>query len=113
MIVSITNAKHYQWGDQCDGWHLLDSPALSVIQERMPPGASEQPHYHKFAQQLFYILSGEAEFTVDGTRLTLSLGDSITIKPGQVHGLKNSTEAELLFLVISQPRSHGDRINTE
>lgn len=113
MKVSITNAKHYQWGDQCDGWHLLDSPDLSVIQERMPPGASEQLHYHQYAQQLFYILSGEAEFTVDETRSTLSLGDSITIRPNQVHALKNSTDAELLFLVISQPRSHGDRINTE
>ncbi len=113
MIVSIKNAKHYPWGDQCHGWHLLDSPALSVIQERMPPGASEQLHYHQFAQQLFYILSGVAEFTVDGTRLTLVAGESITIKPNQVHGLKNPTELDLLFLVISQPRSHGDRINTE
>lgn len=113
MKVSISNAKHYRWGDQCDGWHLLDSPALSVIQERMPPGSFEQLHYHQFAQQVFYILSGEAEFSVDGIRSTLSVGESITIKPNQVHGLKNSSAAELLFLVISQPRSHGDRINTE
>ena len=24
--VSIDNAEHYIWGDQCDGWHLARSP---------------------------------------------------------------------------------------
>ncbi len=66
MITSTDNAEHYTWGDQCDGWPLLRTDSLSVIQERMPPGTGEQFHYHERAQQLFYILSGTGTFEVDG-----------------------------------------------
>jgi hypothetical protein len=42
--VSTGNAQHHQWGDACDGWHLLAADDLSVVEERMPPGAVEQRH---------------------------------------------------------------------
>jgi hypothetical protein len=35
MIKSTENSEHYQWGNLCDGWHLLKSDTLSVIQEKM------------------------------------------------------------------------------
>ena len=40
-ISGIDTAEHYTWGGVCDGWHLLKDPTLSVIQERVPPGAGE------------------------------------------------------------------------
>jgi mannose-6-phosphate isomerase-like protein (cupin superfamily) len=58
--VSISNAEHYVWGQVCDGWHLLKSDGLSVICERVPPGAGEIAHYHERAHQFFYVLSGRA-----------------------------------------------------
>lgn len=30
--ISINNAEHYQWGDACEGWHLLAGDDLSVIE---------------------------------------------------------------------------------
>ncbi len=75
-ITSTENAEHYTWGNQCDGWHLLRSGSLSVIQERMPPGTSEQMHYHESAQQVFYILSGTATFEVEGGLKTVNGGQS-------------------------------------
>ncbi|GLI08987.1 hypothetical protein YDYSG_50190 [Paenibacillus tyrfis] len=53
MKISKANAPHYNWGDQCDGWHLVRQPELSVIHERMPPHTAEVRHYHKQARQLF------------------------------------------------------------
>jgi hypothetical protein len=44
--IDIATAEHYVWGDVCDGWHLVKSPSLSVIQERVPPGGAEVKHYH-------------------------------------------------------------------
>ena len=66
MIRSIQNAEHYKWGQNCDGWHLLKSNDLSVIQENMPPQTAEVLHYHEKTQQVFYILSGIASFEIDG-----------------------------------------------
>ena len=45
MIKNISTAQHYRWGDACDGWRLLNRPNLSVMQERIPPGAGEVSHF--------------------------------------------------------------------
>src|ERR1700742_3947223 len=110
MIKSTKNAEHYTWGDNCDGWHLLRSDSLSVIQERMPPGTSEQRHYHERAQQVFYILSGTATFEVEGQEKTVEANQSIHVPPKTRHCIANKAEADLYFLVISEPKSHGDRV---
>ncbi len=60
------SSEHYTWGQNCDGWHLLKTNSLSVIQERMPPNTSEALHYHQKAQQFFYILLGQATFEMEG-----------------------------------------------
>jgi len=111
MIISTENAEHYTWGDQCDGWHLLQSDTLSVIQERMPPGTSEHLHFHNNAQQLFYILSGTATFELDADKKTLNAGQSIHIGSSVKHRVTNSGKTDLHLLVVSEPKAHGDRVN--
>ena len=65
-IVSKYNPlNHYQWGDGCDGWVLLDTNELSVKQECMPAQTSESLHYHEKAQQFFFILKGIGTFVVE------------------------------------------------
>ncbi len=109
MIKSVLNAEHYTWGDHCDGWHLLQSDTPSVIQERMPPGTTERLHLHHRAQQVFYILSGTATFEVNDISLELRAGESLHIPPGVRHFIMNREADALTFLVISEPRAHGDR----
>lgn len=111
MITSINNAEHYIWGENCDGWHLLKSNTLSVIQERLPPGTSEQLHYHENAQQVFYILSGSAKFIVDNEEHFVNHGESIHLEKGTKHHIFNNSLQDLHILVISEPRAHGDRVN--
>ena len=108
---SITDVEHYTWGNHCDGWHLLVSDGLSVIQERMPPDTSEEMHYHVKAQQLFYVLSGDATFIVDGRQSLISANESIHIPAGLIHKILNRGEHDLNFIVISEPKSKGDRVN--
>jgi mannose-6-phosphate isomerase-like protein (cupin superfamily) len=109
--ISSENAEHYKWGNNCDGWHLLKTDALNVIQERMPPGTSEQLHFHERAQQLFYILSGTAELEADGERIELKAFESIHIPKGLKHRISNKGQNDLAFLLISEPRAQTDRIN--
>jgi len=111
MITSTDNAEHYTWGEQCDGWHLLKSGSLSVIQERMPPGTSEQLHYHEHAQQIFYILSGTATFEIEGEWKTMNANQSVHIPKSIKHRILNNGNTDLHFLVISEPKAHGDRVN--
>lgn len=111
MVRSIHNADHYTWGDNCDGWHLLKTDTLSVIQERMPPRSSEQLHFHTRSQQLFYILSGTATFEIEGQVTIANAKKSLHISGGIKHCISNNNNEELIFLVISEPDSHGDRHN--
>jgi mannose-6-phosphate isomerase-like protein (cupin superfamily) len=109
--ISKSSAEHYIWGKGCDGWHLVKNSQLSVIQERMPAGTSEVHHFHRQAQQFFYVLAGEAVMEVDGRRIVLTAGEGIWIPAGTSHQMRNDSGDEVHFLVISQPPSHGDKEN--
>ena len=108
-VVNVTNADHYIWGDGCDGWHLVRGASLSVIEERMPPAAFEQRHVHQQSRQFFYVLEGELTIEVEGTEHILQPRNGLEIAPGMAHQVKNLSNAEARFLVVSQPPSHGDR----
>jgi len=110
-VVSPKTAEYYTWGDGCDGWHLMRNDGLSVIEERMPPGASEILHFHHHSRQFFYVLSGELSLQVDGSLRVLKSGQGIEIAPGAKHKVSNETASDVCFLVISSPPSHGDRVN--
>lgn len=109
MPTSIASAEHYSWGAQCDGWHLVRAEGLSVIQERMPPGTTEERHRHARARQFFYVLAGRLTLEVEGTRHVLDAGTGLEIVPGDAHQALNESDLQVEFLVISQPKSHGDR----
>lgn len=111
MIKSSQNSEHYKWGQNCDGWHLLKSDNLSVIQELIPSGSSEALHYHRNAQQVFYVLSGKATFEINGETNIVSANESIHVSGNTLHKVLNQQTEELSLLVISQPKSHGDRVD--
>jgi len=110
-LKSTDNTEHYIWGDKCDGWHLLKSASLSIIQEKMPPHTSEGLHFHNTAQQFFFILKGTATFQVEGAIFEVNENKGFYILPLQKHRIFNHTDLTLEFLVISEPKSHGDRVN--
>jgi mannose-6-phosphate isomerase-like protein (cupin superfamily) len=113
MIRNQSSAEHYRWGQVCDGWRLLDRSDLSVIQERIPPGAGEVRHYHQRARQLFFVLSGELLIELDEQQFRLSTGDSLEVPPGAPHRVRNDAQVDSAFLVVSAPTTQGDRVNVE
>src|SRR5271167_1551677 len=88
-IISTNTADHYKWGGDlgtdCDGWHLVKTPNLSVIEEFMPTGTSERRHYHRHARQFFYVLEGVLTLEIEGKDHVLQAGEGIEISPGQPH----------------------------
>jgi mannose-6-phosphate isomerase-like protein (cupin superfamily) len=108
-IVDIDSCQPYQWGAKSEGWRLLDRDDLSVIQERVPSGDRERRHFHTHARQFFFILMGEAVIEIDGARFALKSGQGIEVAPGTPHQFVNESRDDVSFLVISAPRSHGDR----
>jgi len=106
-------AKHYNFKDVCDGWHLLERDDLSIISEKMPPNISEDMHYHVTSRQFFYVLKGQATMKFVDHSEVLNENDGIEIEPGVSHQMINESNEEIEFLVISMPKSHGDKVIVE
>jgi mannose-6-phosphate isomerase-like protein (cupin superfamily) len=111
--ISIANAEHYSWGEACDGWFLVKSPEITIIQERVPPGGFEARHYHRLAWQFFYVRAGQATLEVGGQTYLLGPQQGLEIAPGTPHQLRNQSADDLVFTVTSRPNSHGDRVLNE
>lgn len=103
--------KYYKWGNNCDGWVLLDTENLSVKHERMPPLTSETLHYHEKAQQFFFILKGIATFEVEEKSFTVQTGEGFHIEAMKKHRIINNTNEDLEFILGSQPKTSEDRVN--
>lgn len=110
MLKSKQNTEHYFWGNKCEGFHLVKTENLSVIQEIMPVNTSEKLHYHENSQQFFFILNGTATFEIENEIYVVKNGNGIHILPKIKHKIKNLQSVALEFLVISQPRICGDRV---
>lgn len=108
--ISRENAPHYVWGDNCDGWHLLQESNLSVIEERMPRrhlrGAS-LPH-ERSAVFLHFIR--QAVMETNNEQILLLAGEGVAIPLRTRQQFRNHSEEPVRFLVISQPSSYGDRV---
>ena len=112
-MISKENAEHYQWGQGCDGWHLVNTRGLSVIHERMPPGTTETRHYHHNSRQFFFVLAGSVTMEIGSEREVLAAGQGLEIPPGVQHRISNESDHDVEFLVVSQPHAHGDRVLAE
>lgn len=108
-IISNRNAEHYLWGDRCDAWYLVKNDDLNIIEERMPPGTAEKRHYHHRARQFFYCIAGTLTIEIEGQDFVLHPGDGVEVAPMQQHQAKNLSNANVRFVVTSQPPSHNDR----
>jgi mannose-6-phosphate isomerase-like protein (cupin superfamily) len=111
--VSTLNVEPYSWGQECEGWRLLKGDDLSVIQERVPAGKAEVMHYHHHARQFFYVLEGQARMIFENETVPLQKGEGIEIPPLTKHRFENASDQDVIFLVISAPKSQDDRIDIE
>ncbi len=101
----------YGWGDGCFGWNYIDTEELSIKQELIPAAKREELHYHVFANQFFFVLSGTATFEIDDLKITIVSYQGIEIKAGRKHRISNQTDVDLEFILYSQPSTKNDRIN--
>ena len=58
-----------------------------------------QPHYHKVATELYYVLDGSGSVTLDGVEHPVWSGSIVHIPPGIVH----SASGRMRVLVVGIP----------
>lgn len=67
----------------------------------IPPGAGIGHHFHNVAEEMFVILNGEAQFTVDGRTAVVKGPAGVVCPAGHSHALYNSGTETLQWLNIN------------
>src|SRR5215467_5346497 len=75
----------------------------SLAEARVAPGARTAPHYHRKTEEIYYILSGKGEMTIDDRKQDVGSLDAIAIPPGAVHTILNTGSEPLVFLCWCAP----------
>ncbi len=63
--------------------------ALSFFLNHTAPGRGTDLHRHPYAE-VFVVLDGEAEFTVDGATMTAHGGQVVVVEPEAAHAFRNA-----------------------
>ena len=69
---------------------------------RLEPGKMIEPHIDPM-EEIYFLLNGEGEMSVDEETRHVGPGDAIWIPAGSRHGLLNSGKEEVVALVIASP----------
>lgn len=77
----------------------------TILSDLWKVGFSVQPHYHARHFEAFYLVSGEAEWTVNGETHRLKAGDAVYIPANTPHSARTVGEKPAHFILIY---SHGD-----
>ena len=110
MKICRQDALRYQWGENCDGWLLVQREGLRVTEGQMPPGGGEESHCHQHAREYFYMLSGQTVVEFDNYSVSLSPGEGLEVAPGVFHRMTNPNPLPAVFLAVSAPAADGDRV---
>lgn len=71
---------------------------------KIPPKKAFANHYHEDLTEVFIILKGRAEITVDQEKAILKRGDAVVIPAKASHIMKNLGAKELVYLALGVSR---------
>lgn len=79
----------------------------SLAEARVPAGSATQRHYHRLAEEIYFILEGRGTMDLDGEQRDIGPGDAVLIPPGAWHTIAARTDLRFLCC-CAPPYSHDD-----
>lgn len=79
----------------------------SLAEARVPAGGATQRHYHKLAEEFYFILEGRGTIEIDGESREVAPGDAILIPPGAWHTIA-AAESLRFLCCCAPPYAHED-----
>jgi len=105
--------SYYNWGNNGVGWNFVSKSEVAIKQELMPAQTAEKLHLHRYAEQFFYILKGQAIFLIGDKTFSIDANHGLQIKAGDKHKIMNNGVDDLEFLLFSYPSTENDRTDCE
>ena len=91
----------HQGGGMTVGYSFFSKvPNLKLVfrKRALKPGSGIGYHLQK-EDEIYYVLSGRGEMTMDGKTFEVKPGDAILTRPGASHGLKQIGKEDLVIMI--------------
>ena len=83
---------------------VFESPKYFCDLYCLKPGQDQRIHAHAESDKIYFVLKGRGVFHIAGEEQELAAGEAVIARPGEVHGVKNSSAEDLVLLVFMTPR---------
>lgn len=94
------------WGS----YRVMDvEPGALTIKVTLNPGHGMNYHSHQRRDEVWVVISGQGEATVDGIRRPVAPGDVICMKAGSCHTVDAITELKLIEVQLGQDITVSDK----
>jgi mannose-6-phosphate isomerase-like protein (cupin superfamily) len=97
-MKSLEITKKVEEDDSLDGFALR---IVGLWDTKLTNGAYVAPHSHEDIEEVYYILEGTGEITVNNEQREISKGDIIYVPPKAVHTVLNNGKKPLRLITFS------------
>lgn len=99
--VAVEEPGTHKGGGRTIGYSFFKTaPDLQLVfrKRALKPGSSIGYHQQK-EDEIYYVLSGRGEMTIDGKAFPVGPGDAILTRPGSSHGLEQTGAEDLVIMI--------------
>jgi mannose-6-phosphate isomerase-like protein (cupin superfamily) len=99
--VAVTEPGTHNGGGLTVGYSFFKkAPRLGLVfrKRALKPGSGIGYHEQK-EDEIYYVLSGHGNMTIDGKPFDVGPGDAILTRPGSSHGLKQVGADDLVIMI--------------
>jgi mannose-6-phosphate isomerase-like protein (cupin superfamily) len=99
--VAVTEPGTHNGGGQTVGYSFFKKASglkLVFRKRALKPGSGIGYHLQK-EDEIYYVLSGRGEMTIDGKSFDVTPGTAILTRPGSSHGLKQAGAEDLVIMI--------------
>jgi len=99
--VAVEEPGTHKGGGMTVGYSFFrKTPNLKLVfrKRALKPGSAIGYHLQK-EDEIYYVLSGRGEMTIDGKSFEVKAGDCVLTRPGASHGLKQVGAEDLVIMI--------------
>ena len=99
--VARQEAGTHDGGGQTVGYSFFSkAPGLKLVFRKRALKPSSAIGYHlQKEDEIYYVLSGRGQMTIDGKAFEVGPGDAVLTRPGSSHGLKQTGAEDLVIMI--------------
>jgi mannose-6-phosphate isomerase-like protein (cupin superfamily) len=108
-VTSVETVEAFVTKDGSTIRELHHTELQSLAEATLEVEQATERHYHRVAEEIYFVLKGQGRMEVDGEVTHVRPGDAVLIPSGAWHQLENNGTSELRILCCcAPPYSHDD-----